>query len=165
MAESWNNHVAIVVEGILRMPNDSSVIIPGLLLYKSLVKDHRVSLIFDSSDKEKIQYWLLMNSLVDHVREIYWEDTDPEDCAQRRMNQISRLRRDGPLSLVFESDTDAAAKLLSNGIPSFLFLHPQYTHPEHRPDFKSEPRPWSELLAEKTRQREARITDTRLKDF
>lgn len=165
MGESWSNHVAIVVEGILRMPNDSSSIIPGLLLYKSLVKDHRVSLIFDSAAKEKIQYWLLMNSMTDHIREIYWEETDPEDNVDRRLAQIGRLRQDGPLSLVFESDTEVATALLQRGIPSFLFLHPQYTHPDFRPDAKAPITPWSQLLAEQVRQREARATDTRLKDF
>lgn len=169
MSDTWGNHVAIVVEGILRTPNDSAIIIPGLLLYKSLVKDHRVSLIIDSSSedktKEKIQYWLLMNSLTDHTKEIYWDDTDPEDPVERRLVQINRLRRDGPLSLVFESDTSVAASLLENGIPSFLFLHPKYSHPDARPDTQQELTPWNQLLAEQIRQREARATDTRFNDF
>jgi hypothetical protein len=165
VAESWSNHVAIVVEGILRMPNDSSSIIPGLLLYKSLVKDHRVSLILDSAAKEKIQYWLLMNSLTDHIREIYWEETDPEDAVDRRIAQVGRLRQDGPLSMVFESNTSVAAALLEKGIPSFLYLHPQYTQPEFRPDADVSVTPWSQVLAEQRRQREARATDARLKDF
>src|SRR5574341_1170132 len=111
MAENWGNHVAIVVNGILRQPNDSSVIIPGLLIYKSLVKDHRVSLIIDSAAKEKVQYFLIMNGLTDHVNEIYWDETDPENTGIRRLRQINRLRRQGPLSLVYESDIEAATKL------------------------------------------------------
>lgn len=165
MAESWGNHVAIVVNGILRQPNDSSVIIPGLLIYKSLVKDHRVSLIIDSAAKEKVQYWLLMNGLTDHVNEIYWDETDSEDVAKRRLTQISRLRRQGPLSLVYEADTEAATALLKAQIPAMLFLHPTYTHPDFRPGTTTEPTPWSELLTEKVRQQEARATDTRLQDF
>jgi hypothetical protein len=165
MGDSWGNHVAIVVNGVLRQPNDSSVIIPGLLVYKSLVKDHRVSLIIDSAAKEKVQYWLLMNSLTDHVNEIYWEETDPEDTAERRLTQVNRLRRQGPLSLVYESDTEAATALLLAQIPVFLFLHPQYTHPDFRPGHSTEVTPWSQLLAEKVRQQEARATDTRLKEF
>lgn len=165
MAEAWGNHVAIVVNGILRQPNDSGVIIPGLLIYKSLVKDHRVSLIFDSSGKEKISYWLLMNSLTEHVNEIYWDETDPEDSGERRLRQITRLRKQGPLSLVYESDTIAATALLEAQVPTMLFLHPQYTHPDFRPGVKEEPTPWNSLLAEKVRQQEARATDTRLLDF
>jgi|ERR1700741_1346674 len=165
MAETWSNHVAIVVNGILRQPNDSSVIIPGLLVYKSLVKDHRVSLIIDSGAKEKVQYWLLMNSLTDHVNEIYWDETDPEDVGARRLHQVARLRRQGPLSLVYESDTNAATKLLQAQIPTLLFLHPTYTHPDFRPGPSKEPTPWDSLLAEKVRQKEARATDTRLLDF
>jgi hypothetical protein len=165
MAESWGNHVAIVVNGILRQPNDSSVIIPGLLIYKSLVKDHRVSLIIDSGAKEKVQYWLLMNSLTEHVNEIYWDDMDSEDIVIRRMAQIGRLRKQGPLSMVYESDTEAATRLLQAQIPTMLFLHPQYTHPDFRPGHSTEPTPWNNLLAEKVRQQEARATDTRLLDF
>jgi|SRR6267142_256441 len=165
MGDAWGNHVAIVVNGILRQPNDSSVIIPGLLIYKSLVKDHRVSLIIDSGAKEKVQYWLLMNSLTDHVNEIYWENTDSEDTATRRLAQITRLRKQGALALVYESDTEAATRLLQAQIPTMLFLHPQYTHPDFRPGRKDEPTPWNNLLAEKIRQQEARATDTRLLDF
>lgn len=165
MGEVWSNHVAIVVEGILKQPNDNGVIVPGLLLYKSLVKDHRVSLIIDSAAKDKVQYWLLMNSLTDHVNEIYWDDIDPDNIVDRRMKQIERLRRQGPLSLVFESDTEVAAALLDAGIPSFLYLHPMYTQPEHRPGYRKEITPWDDLVAEKVRQKEARATDTRLTDF
>lgn len=165
MAESWGNHVAIVVNGILRQPNDSSVIIPGLLIYKSLVKDHRVSLIIDSAAKEKVQYWLLMNALTDHVNEIYWDETDSDDVGKRRLQQVNRLRRQGPLSLVYEADTEAATSLLKAQVPVMLFLHPTYTHPDFRPGHSSEPTPWNELLLEKIRQQEARATDTRLQDF
>lgn len=165
MGESWGNHVALVVNGILRQPNDSSVIIPGLLIYKSLVKDHRVSLIIDSAAKEKVQYWLLMNSLTEHVNEIYWDETDPEDTGQRRLRQIARLRKQGPLALVYEADTEAATKLLQAQIPTMLFLHPNYTHPDFRPGHSTEPTPWNNLLAEKIKQQEARATDTRLLDF
>lgn len=165
MAETWGNHVAIVVDGILKHPGDVSSIIPGIMLYKSLVKDHRVSLIFDSGAKEKIQYWLIMNSLTDHTREVYWEDYDSHDTAERRMAQISRLRKDGPLSLVYESDAEAAAALFKDGVPSMLFLHPSYTHPDFRPDSNRELTPWNVLVQEQVRQREARATDTRLDLF
>lgn len=163
--ETWSNHVAITVEGILKQLNDNGVLVPGLLLYKSLIKDHRVSLIIDSAAKEKVQYWLLMNSLTDHVNEIYWDDIDPDDAPSRRIAQIGRLRKQGPLSLVFESDTTVAAALLKAGIPTMLYLHPQYTSPEHRPGYRAEITPWDDLVAEKVRQQEARATDTRLTDF
>lgn len=163
--ETWSNHVAIVVDGVLKQTNDNGVIIQGLLLYKSLVKDHRVSLIIDSAAKEKVQYWLIHSGLTDHVNEIYWDAGDPENTPKRRIAQIARLRKQGPLSLVIESDTEVAAALLNAGIPSLLFLHPQYTHPEHRPGYRKEIQPWEDLLAEKVRQQEARATDTRLTDI
>lgn len=165
MPEILGGHIAIVVEGVLRQPNDSSAIISGLLLYKSLVQNHRVSLIFDSSNKERIQYWLLMNSLTDHVGEIYWEEQDSEDVKKRRIAQLGRLKKNGPVSLVMESDMDAAAALFNAGIPTMMYLHPIYTHPEFRPGYTAGPTPWNELLAEKIRQQEARATDTRLDTF
>jgi hypothetical protein len=163
--ETWGNHVAIVVEGVLRMPNDSAAIIPGLLLYRSLVKTHRITLIFDSSDKKKISYWLLMNGFTDHTGEIYWDVEDSDDVAVRRISQIGRIRQEGPLSLVIESDMNAASALLEAGVPSFLFLHPQYIHPDFLPGKRKEVTPWDQLYAETVRQREARATDTRIKDF
>lgn len=165
MSEQWGNHVAIVVEGVLKNSADNSVIIPGLLLYKSFVKDHRVSLIFDSNNKEKIQYWLIMNGLTEHVGEIYWEDHDSDDVAKRRLAQVARLKTGGMLALVYEANTISATALLNAGIPTMLFLHPQYAHPEFRPGYVTEATPWEELLAEKTRQEEARAMDTRLTDF
>lgn len=165
MPETWSNHVAIVVDGVLRQPNDSSPIISGLLVYKSLVKDHRVTLIIDSANKERVQYWLLMNSLTDHTGEVYWEEADSDDVCDRRIAQIGRLRKNGPLALVYEANTDVATRLLNAGVPTFLFLHPQYTHPEFRPGYTNEPTPWNNLLAEKIRQQEARATDTRLNEF
>jgi len=119
----------------------------------------------DSAAKEKVQYWLLMNGLTDHVNEIYWDETDPDEVGTRRLRQVSRLKRQGPLSLVYEADTEAATALLKSQIPTMLFLHPTYTHPDFRPGHSSEPTPWNELVLEKVRQQEARSTDTRLQDF
>jgi hypothetical protein len=165
MAEQWGNHIALVVNGILRQPNDSAAIIPGIMLYKSLVKDHRVSLIIDSAAKEKVQYWLLMNSLTDHVNEIYWDETDPDDTSTRRLRQVGRLRKQGPLTVVYESDMEAAKALFQSQVPVMLYLHPSYSHPDFHPGTVKEPTPWNDLLAEKVRQQEARATDTRLLDF
>lgn len=163
--ENWSNHIAIVVEGILKQPNDSAILIPGLMLYKSLVKDHKVSLIIDSAAREKVQYWLIMNSLTEHINEIYWDETDPEDTPSRRLAQVGRLKTTGPLSAVYESDTEVATALFNAGVPTFLFLHPQYTHPSFRPGHVDGPTPWNELVAEKKRQQEARATDTRLNEI
>lgn len=165
MADSWGNHIAISVDGVLKQPNDSGVIIPGLMLYKSLVKDHRVTLILDSAKRKSIQNWLVMNSLTDHIGEVYWEEHDSDDICDRRIAQVGRIRASGPLAAVYEADVEVAARLLNAGIPTFLFLHPKYTHPEFRPGHSTEPTPWNQLVAEVIRQEEARATDTRLKDL
>lgn len=165
MTESWGNHVAIVVDGVMRSPNDVAPIIPGLLIYKSLVKTHRVSLIIDSAAKEKVQYWLMVNGFTDHTNEIYWEADDPENVVERRVAQVGRLRKTGPLSLIIEADMEVCTEMFNIGVPTLLFLHPQYAHPAFRPGSVTEVTPWATLYAEQIRQREARATDTRLKEF
>lgn len=165
MTESWGNHVTIAVDGVMRSFGDAAPIMPGLLLYKSLVKTHRVSLIIDGLDKMKIQHWLMVNGFIDHTNEIYWEPDDPTDVVERRVAQVGRLRANGPLSLMIESDTNVVTKALELGIPSFLFLHPQYIHPDFRPDAQFEVTPWETLLNEQIRQRVARANDERLKEF
>lgn len=165
MTESWGNHVVIAVEGVMRTAEDAAPIMAGLLLYKSLVKTHRVTLVIDNPNSMFIQHWLMINGFIDHTNEIYCEPDDPEDIVERRVAQIGRIRSNGPLSLLIESNTDVATKTLSIGIPTFLFLHPQYIHPDFRPDAQLEVTPWETLLNEQKRQREARARDERLKEF
>lgn len=165
MTESWGNHVTIAVDGVMRSPNDVAPIIAGLLLYKSLVKTHRVSLIIDDASKEKTQYWLMVNGFIDHTNEIYWEADDPSNIVERRVAQIGRIRANGPLALMLEADTEVVTKTLELGIPAFLFVHPQYIHPDFRPDAQFEVTPWETLLNEQIRQRVARASDERLKEF
>lgn len=155
--ESWGNHIAIVVEGILKQPNNEAPIISGLLLYKSLVKTHRISLIFDGAGKNIIHHWLLKNGIVEHTGEIYVETTDPTEIGPRRIAQVQRLTRNGPLAMVIESDVEAAVSLLEKQIPTLLYLHPSFTHHEHRPDYKGSPKPWNDVVDELKRQQEARI--------
>lgn len=155
--ESWGNHIAIVVEGVLKQPHSESLIIAGVTLYKSLVAGSRVSLIFDGPQKNTTHHWLMVNRLLEHTGEVYQETTDPVGQGPKRVAQVTRLLRQGPLALVLESDTEAAAALLERQIPTFLFLHPSFTHPEHRPDYKAPRSPWSDVVSELGRQKEARL--------
>jgi hypothetical protein len=165
MTESWGNHVGIVVNGVMKGDNDVAPIIPGLLLYRSLVKTHRVSLIIDESNRMQIQYWLKVNGFIDHTNEVYFEVDDPIDVVERREAQISRLRSTGSFSLLIESDMRVAKRMLETGVPTFLFLRPQYTHPDFDPNAQFEVTPWESILNEQIRQREARANDERLKEF
>lgn len=162
MGDSWGNHIAITVEGVLKTPNDEAPIMSGVLLYKSLCKTHRITLILDSFNKEKLQYWLIVNSLTDHIAEVYWERDDPDDIVERRLIQVKRMKRDGPLSMVIESNMEVVAEVFKAGTPTMLYMHPQYIHPDFHPDAQTVVTPWNQLFAEQVRQREARAADQRL---
>jgi len=54
--------------------------------------------------------------------EIYWDDIDSEDVGERRLAQVARLRTSGPLSLVYESNTTAAARYSMQEFLLFYFF-------------------------------------------
>lgn len=161
----WTANVAMVVEGVLKPYNDNNAIMAGVLLYKSLVMLHRVTLVIDHRDKAVTQHWLKMNGLIDHAAEVYYEVGDPEDVAERRDYQVKRMRQSGPLNYIIESDPHVVNKLFENGIPSFLFANPGYMRPEHRPGVKEELTSWDSLMATVLREKELRANDARLNEF
>lgn len=164
MDAEWSANVAMAVDGVLRAPNDNAMIMSGALLYHSLVKSHRVTLIIDSMAKERVQYWLRVNGLVDHADEVYYEVGDPEDTPSRRIQQIKKVKQHGALAFVVESDTEVAELLHEHGIASMLYVHPKYMLPDHRPGFKEEVTPWNSLVATVRKERELRALDVRLND-
>lgn len=161
----WAANVALVVEGVLKPYDDNNAIGSGVLLYKSLVLLHRVTLVIDHRDKAVTQHWLKMNGLIDHAAEVYYEVGDPEDVAERRDYQIKRMRQSGPVNYVVESDPYVVEKLFGNGVPAFLFASPGYMRPEHRPGTKEELTSWDSLMATVLREKELRANDARLKEF
>lgn len=161
----WTANVAIVVEGVMKPYDDSNAIPSGILLYQSLVKLHRVTLILDHKEKASTQFWLKMNGLIDHAAEIYYETGDPDDVAERRDYQIKRLKQSGPLSYIVESDPYVVEKMLEIGVPAFLYVHPEYSRPEHRPGVKEELTSWDSLMATVLREKELRANDARLNEF
>jgi hypothetical protein len=160
----WSANVAMVVDGILRAPNDNAVIMSGALLYHSLVKSHRLILIIDSMAKEKVQYWLRVNGFFDHADEVYYEVGDPESVVDRRKLQLQKIRQNGAVSFVLESDTEATEMFHEIGVPVMLYVHPKYMKPEHRPGFTQEVTPWNSLVDTVRKEREMRAMDVRLDD-
>lgn len=160
----WSANVAMVVDGILRAPNDNAVIMSGALLYHSLVKSHRLILIIDSMAKEKVQYWLRVNGFFDHADEVYYEVGDPESVVDRRKLQLQKIRQNGAVSFVVESDTEATEMFHEIGVPVMLYVHPKYMKPEHRPGFTQEVTPWNSLVDTVRKEREMRAMDVRLDD-
>lgn len=161
----WTANVAMVVEGVLKPYDDTNPIMSGVLLYKSLVKLHRVTLVLDHREKASTQHWLKMSGLIDHAAEVYYEVGDPEDVAERRDYQVKRMKQSGPLSYIIESDPYVVEKMLETGVPAFLYVHPEYRRPEHRPGMKEELTSWDSLMATVMREKELRANDARLHEF
>jgi len=161
----WTANVAMVVEGLIKPYDDSNAIAAGVLLYKSLVLLHRVTLVIDHRDKAVTQHWLKMNGLIDHAAEVYYEVGDPEDVAERRDYQVKRMKQSGPVNYIIESDPYVAEKMLEMGTPCFLYVHPEYSRPEHRPGKKEELTSWDSLMATVMREKELRANDARLREF
>jgi hypothetical protein len=154
--------VAIVIEGVLSREVGEAVIHQGQRLYWGLMEAYKVALISDSTDTDAVQHWLKVNGFNKHPYITFTQTADPEDPAERRMRQISRLRQAGcNVELLIEPDPRIAAHAMANGVGVLNYLHPNYSNPRFRPDFKESVTPWSELVDEVERQRALREEDPR----
>lgn len=154
--------VAIVIEGVLSREVGEGVIPQGQRLYWGLMESYRVALITDRSDTDAVKHWLTVNGFDKHPYLITTHLKDPEDPADRRMQQISRLRQAGcHVDLLIEPDPKVAAHVMSNGVGVLNYLHPNYSNPRFRPDYKETVTPWAALVDEVERQRALREEDQR----
>lgn len=154
--------VAIVLEGVLRREVGEGTIGQGVRLYAGLMETYKVALITDNDDVDQVKHWLRVNGLSKHAYLIPPALKDPEDPAERRMAQISRLRQAGcTVELLIEPNPLIAAHVMKQGIAVLNYLHPSYANPRFRPDFREEVTPWSELVVEVERQRALREEDQR----
>jgi hypothetical protein len=78
------------------------------------------------------------------------------------MQQLSRLRQAGcHVELLIEPNPQIAAHVMSRGTGVLNYLHPNYSSPRFRPDYRETVTPWSELVDEVERQRALREEDQR----
>jgi hypothetical protein len=154
--------VAIVIEGVLGRNVGDGVIDQGQRLYVGLMQTYRVALITDRSDIEAVQYWLRINGFDKHPYLMTANLKDPDDPGERRMRQISRLRQAGcSVELLIEPDPLVAAHVMGNGVAVLNYLHPNYSNPRFRPDYKETVTPWNAIAEEVDRQRALREEDDR----
>ncbi|MFE4681593.1 hypothetical protein ACFRNJ_12245 [Streptomyces sp. NPDC056721] len=154
--------VAIVIEGVLQREVGNAVIGQGQRLYWGLMEAYNVALLTDETNLELVQHWLRVNGFNKHPYLIPQNLKDPQDPAERRMRQVSRLRAAGcNVELVIEPNPQIAAHLMANGIGVLNYLHPNYSNPRFRPDYQDTVTPWSELVGEVERQRALREDDPR----
>lgn len=156
------NTVAIVIDGVLRANVGEGVIESGSKLYHSLLEHSRVALISDDVNLEPVKHWLKVNGFTKHPVLVGAKVTDPEGDSERRLKQIARLRdAQCYLDFLVEPNPQVAADCLQNGVPVLLALHPKYSRPDHRPDFRGSLTPWGALVSEVERQAELREKDNR----
>lgn len=154
--------LAIAIDGVLRQPHSGAPIGTGNLLYAALCEVANVALIADSQTEEQAKHWLLVNDMTKHNYLVLPRETDPEDGGEQRVVQLTRLAEHGPVSMLVEADPAKAERVIREGIPVLLNIHPAYARPEYLPGHKSLPTPWSSLLAEVDRQQSIKANDDRL---
>ena len=150
-----SGQIGFVLDGVLRRINDQAALNPnGLMLFEGLKPFGRVTFFADgySRDRNVIEHFLKFHRISDYVDIDITVPSDGADTVARRLTQINRLRRTGPVSFVVEPDPKVAAALLAEGVPTLLYLHPQYTVPSWRPDFSGRLRRWDDLVTETERQ-------------
>ena len=154
--------VAIVMDGVLAKDVGEGLIPQGRRLYMGLAEAYKIAVVTDRTDSEAVKYWLLVNGFDRHPYLILPHLKDPEDPAERRMQQISRLRQAGcNVELLIEPNPQVAAHVMRHGVAVLNYLHPNYSNPRFRPDYSENITPWSELVDEVERQRALREEDKR----
>jgi hypothetical protein len=154
--------IGITLDGVIRRITDQSVPNPnGLMLFEGLKQFGRVTFLADGfvRDQVAIEHFLKIHRITGHVGIDVSVLSDGGSIADRRLAQIFRMRRNGPISLVIEPDPKIAAALLAEGVPTLLYLHPQYSVPSWRPDYNGSPRRWDDLVAETDRQNTLRAEE------
>lgn len=156
------SQIGFVLDGVLRRITDSQALDPnGRTLFEGLKGFGRITFLADgfSRDRQVIEHFLKINRITDYVDIDITVLSDGPDRVSRRLTQINRLRRTGPISFVVEPDPKIAAALVADGVMTLLYLHPQFTVPSWRPDYIGGVRRWDDLVAETERQETLRADE------
>ena len=138
----------IVLDGVLRKVGTDAPNLQGTALYHSLASTSRVA-VFCGPDRAKAEWFLRTNGMSKHAHLVPEDEAISPVNSGRRMGQITYLRSQSTnVEFVVEPDPDIAADLLRNGVPTLVYLHPQYTEPAFRPDYDGTPTPWQSLVDE-----------------
>ena len=135
----------ITLHGILQQPNGAPNP-QGLALYQALSSVGRLA-VLGGLDRAKDEWFLATQGLDEHA------DFLPESIEKgateldRRLGQIGTLRAKGTyIALALEPDPEVVAAIHAQGVPTLLYLHPQFSQPAFRPDHKSVAKPWNTLV-------------------
>lgn len=156
------SQIGFALDGVLRRINDAQSLDPnGRVLFEGLKELGRITFLADgfARDRAFIEHFLKMNRISEYVDIDISVLSDGPDTVSRRMAQVNRLRRTGAISFMVEPDPKIAAALMADGLPTLLYLHPQFTVPSWRPDFGGRLRRWDDLVAETDRQETLRADE------
>lgn len=156
------SQIGFVLDGVLRRITDHQSLDPnGRLLFEGMKNLGRITFLADGFTRERkfIEHFLKFHRITEYINIDISLPSDGADTVARRMTQVNRLRRTGPVDFVVEPDPRIAAALLADGIPTLLYLHPQYTVPSWRPDYTGNLRRWDDLVAETERQENLRADE------
>lgn len=138
----------MVLDHVLRKPGTNAVISQGQGLYAALSTTGRLAILC-GTDVDKADWFLRTNGFTKHAYLIPEDGTVSPTNGGRRMAQIRQLRGvQAHIEFVIEPDPEIALDLYRNGIPVLAYLHPQFTQPAFRPDYKSTATPWDDLRKE-----------------
>jgi hypothetical protein len=136
----------LVLDGVLRKASNNGVIEQGQNLYWALAETGRLALLC-GPDLEKADWFLRTNGLTKHVHLIPEDMTASPTPEGRRIQQIRQLRsKQVHIQFVVEPDPRIARALYNESIPVMAYLHPVFSQPAFRPDYKSEATPWDDLI-------------------
>jgi len=153
-----------VLDGVIRKPNTETIIRQGISLFRAVSPGIRTA-ILGTTDKERDEWFLKANNLIPDPDIYPLRVTEGATLAERRLAQIARVRAIGAnVEFVVEPDPEIAAHLMDQGVPVLLFLSPQYSHPDFRPDAEREAKPWDQLRATVDYQTALRVGDNRLSE-
>ena len=156
------SQIGFALDGVLRRINDAQSVDPnGRLLFEGVKGLGRVTFLADgfTRDRKFIEHFLKFHRISEYVDIDISVLSDGPDTVSRRLTQLNRLRRTGPVTFMVEPDPEIAAALMAQGVPTLLYLHPQFTVPSWRPDFSGRLRPWDDLVAETERQESLRADE------
>lgn len=152
-------NTVLSLDSVLRS-DTGELILNGIPVYRAFKSIGRVTLL-STTDAVSTEAWCLIHKLNNYDDLI--DNTvviDPDEPLKFR--QLSVARTKGSVDLYVDGDPGMVAEALRRGIPAMLFSSPKYVRPEFRPDAPKSPRPWDELMAERTRQQAMIAVDERI---
>lgn len=149
--------ILMFIDGVLRS-HTRAPIPQGMKLYKTLKEYNQVFIL--CSHKEKDDRWL-REQKINLVDDLIGPDI-PMSGEWLELRQVEHCRGRGPVEYVVTADPELAAKLLSNGVTTVMFLHPTYLDEKFRPDGREGRKSWQQIKEEIVRQQELYVSDPRV---